>query len=278
MAAKGPPPPGGRPLSGRVYVVTGATRGIGRGVAIGLGEAGATVILTGRTGSAATPGGACLDEVAAAVTAAGGVAHPAVVDHGEDASVDAFWADTVPRLAPAGVDGLVNNAYAGVSTLAENLHRPCIGGVVPLFDPLYSVGKVALDRLTADGAAALQAEGVAMMSVWPGMVSTEKMVAYMGAFDAAGDTTPLYVGRCLAVLLGWPAERLLAASGAILLTADLGRAAGVVDEAGRSPPSFRSTRYLAAVAVPALAARWWVPDLLLPWALVRLFFPRQRLW
>ena len=37
------------PLAGRVAVVTGASRGIGKGIAIGLGEAGATVHVTGRT-------------------------------------------------------------------------------------------------------------------------------------------------------------------------------------------------------------------------------------
>jgi len=48
-----------RTLAGKVAVVTGATRGLGKGIALGLGEAGATVYLTGRTveeGQASLPG------------------------------------------------------------------------------------------------------------------------------------------------------------------------------------------------------------------------------
>jgi NAD(P)-dependent dehydrogenase (short-subunit alcohol dehydrogenase family) len=44
-----------KPLDGKVAVVAGATRGAGRGIAVALGEAGATVYCTGRS-VAATPG------------------------------------------------------------------------------------------------------------------------------------------------------------------------------------------------------------------------------
>src|SRR3954465_756303 len=65
-------------LSGRVAVVTGATRGVGRGVALVLGECGATVYVTGRT---------TVDEVAAAVTERGGRGIAARTDHTDDAQV-----------------------------------------------------------------------------------------------------------------------------------------------------------------------------------------------
>jgi len=183
-----------------------------------------------------------------------------------------------------------------------------IGGVMPLFDPLYGVGKVAVDRLTADCAAALKAERVAMLSFWPGMVSTEKMVSYMGSMDASGlagataappsgqrrgapsakarrpggrkvsdglatAESPVYVGRCVAALLGWPAERLLRAAGGVVQSAEVGRRAGVVDEKGARPTSYRSLRFLATAAVGGWGR--FMPDLLLPWVVVRLFLPKQ---
>lgn len=61
-------------LSGYVCVVTGASRGVGQGIAIGLGKAGATVYLTGRTLSAENgKGGVSLRDTAHIINASGGV-------------------------------------------------------------------------------------------------------------------------------------------------------------------------------------------------------------
>src|SRR3984957_4677891 len=83
-------------LSGRVALVAGATRGVGRGIALALGEAGATVYCTGRSTKAnriALPAGKkispfdhahrpeTIDETAALVTARGGKGIAVVVDH-----------------------------------------------------------------------------------------------------------------------------------------------------------------------------------------------------
>jgi NAD(P)-dependent dehydrogenase (short-subunit alcohol dehydrogenase family) len=80
-------------LRGVVAVVAGATRGAGRGIALGLGEAGATVIVTGRTSRTGVlasdyPDRAeTIEETAELVTQVGGVGIPAVVDHLESGQV-----------------------------------------------------------------------------------------------------------------------------------------------------------------------------------------------
>ena len=84
-----------KPLAGRVAVVAGATRGAGRGIARGLGEAGAIVYCTGRsvTGRPSSYGRPeTIDETAAMINAAGGTAIAVRVDHASEADVEALFA------------------------------------------------------------------------------------------------------------------------------------------------------------------------------------------
>lgn len=67
-------------LEGKIALVTGATRGLGKGIAVGLGEAGATVYITGRT-LESNDGSGSLRETESAVRAAGGICIPIPVDH-----------------------------------------------------------------------------------------------------------------------------------------------------------------------------------------------------
>lgn len=74
------------PSRGRITVVAGATRGAGRGIAAALGEAGATVIGTGRSSRSHVPQSDCdrpetIEETAELVTSLGGAGVPLVVDH-----------------------------------------------------------------------------------------------------------------------------------------------------------------------------------------------------
>lgn len=79
-------------LTGKVAVVTGASRGIGKGIALALGSEGATVYVTGRTvakGTSDLPG--TVGETAAAVTSRGGEGIAVRVDHREDRQVAALF-------------------------------------------------------------------------------------------------------------------------------------------------------------------------------------------
>src|SRR5688500_20252125 len=77
-------------LRGRIAVVAGATRGAGRGIAVALGEAGATVICTGRTTRSARSEynrAETIEETAELVTQLGGTGIAAAVDHLESHQV-----------------------------------------------------------------------------------------------------------------------------------------------------------------------------------------------
>lgn len=105
-------------MSERVALVTGASRGVGRGVALGLGEAGWTVWVTARSSEEAgvrshLPG--TVEDCARAVTAAGGHGVAVPCDHTDDEQVAAL----AKRLAAGAgrLDLLVNNVWGGYERL-----------------------------------------------------------------------------------------------------------------------------------------------------------------
>jgi len=72
-------------LNGRVAVVTGASRGVGKGVALGLGEAGATVYVTGRSLRPTDDPRGSLNQTVAEIAALGGSGVAVRCDHADDA-------------------------------------------------------------------------------------------------------------------------------------------------------------------------------------------------
>lgn len=103
-------------ISPRTVIVTGATKGIGRGLAIGLAESGAHVIATGRTQC----GPESLEATQQECVKVGGTCETFVVDHGNDDSVRHFFETLHGRR----IDVLVNNAYAAVGMLLQNSKKP----------------------------------------------------------------------------------------------------------------------------------------------------------
>lgn len=107
-------------LDGQVAVVTGASRGVGKGIAIGLGEAGATVYVTGRTASGTDPDGlpGTISEAAQAVTDAGGQGIAVVCDHSDDAQVAKLFEQIAAEQTR--LDILVNNVWAGYQRMEHD--------------------------------------------------------------------------------------------------------------------------------------------------------------
>ena len=109
-----------RELTGKVAVVTGASRGVGKGVALGLGEAGATVYVTGRTvtegeSPMGLPG--TIGQTAEDVNVCGGTGIAVRCDHTDDAQTAAAFrrvGDEQGRL-----DVLVNAAWGGYENMFE---------------------------------------------------------------------------------------------------------------------------------------------------------------
>jgi dehydrogenase/reductase SDR family member 1 len=210
-------------LSGKVAVVAGASRGIGKGIALELGAAGVTVFLTGRTLQAAAGSDGSLAQTAAEIDAAGGAGVPVRCDHASDEDVAALFARVGAEHGH--LDVLVNSVFNSAA------FRPSIGrpfwelpiavwhDVVDLgtrsayvasvhaaplmlghagalivsvsargaaryrYNVVYGVGKAALDRMSADMAHELLPHGVAVISLWPGTIRTEHMDAMIAARD-----------------------------------------------------------------------------------------------
>jgi NAD(P)-dependent dehydrogenase (short-subunit alcohol dehydrogenase family) len=126
-------------LSDRVAVVTGASRGVGKGVAVVLGECGATVFVTGRSSRETGDAGRTVEETAEEVTARGGRGIPVVTDHTDDAQVDALF-DRV-RHEAGRIDLLVANAWGGYENYDYRLFGlPFWEQPVERFDTMVAAG------------------------------------------------------------------------------------------------------------------------------------------
>src|ERR1700730_4253256 len=197
-----------------VALVTGASRGAGRGIAIALGSHGCTVYVTGRSekvGDASLPG--TIHETAQAVTDAGGLGIAVRVDHHDDGQVKAVF-EQIGR-ERGRLDILVNNECALHDKLTSPGHfweKPmeivdmldvglrssfvasyygapmmigqrkgliiftsASGAVHYVFGPVYGAHKSGMDKFAADMAVDLREFNVAAVSIWMGALLTERL-------------------------------------------------------------------------------------------------------
>ncbi|CAH1271180.1 DHRS1 [Branchiostoma lanceolatum] len=111
-----------RALSAKVAIVTGASRGIGKGIAIQLAEAGATVYITGRT-LLPNGQGTSLTDCAEEIKKRGGRAIPVQCDHEKDDEVKDLF-DRVGTEQNGRLDILVNSAYSGAPAYIDHIEEP----------------------------------------------------------------------------------------------------------------------------------------------------------
>ncbi|MEV0323065.1 SDR family oxidoreductase [Streptomyces sp. NPDC050658] len=106
-----------RPLTGKVALVAGGTRGGGRGIAVELGAAGTTVYVTGRSSTAGRSDlnrPETIEETAEKITAAGGLGIPVRTDHSRPDEVRALI-DRIAAEQDGQLDILVNSVWGGDS-------------------------------------------------------------------------------------------------------------------------------------------------------------------
>jgi dehydrogenase/reductase SDR family protein 1 len=249
-------------LSGQVALVTGASRGVGRGVAVGLAHAGVRVFATGRSIANADLGSgieaiACdhtddlavaevfrqLQETAGRLDILVNVAwggYERMVEDGKFTFGAPFWQQPNWRwdaMVTAGVRAaLVASQHAARMMVQARrgliVHISSWAAQKYIANTLYGVSKAATDKMAADMAHELKPFGVTVVSLYPGLVRTESVLA-AGIFDLSNSESPEFIGRAVAALAN-DAE-VLRRSGSVLVAAALAEEYGFADIDGHQP-------------------------------------------
>jgi len=251
-------------LNGKIAVVTGATKGVGSGIARELAHQGARVFVTGRS----------VGEHDALEEAITGIR----CDHREDGQVKAAFARIA---ADAGsIDILVNNVWGGYEDMVENgvftwskpfweqplwrwdamfgagvrahylasqLAAPWMisqrrGLIVNISfwsaqkyvgNVAYGVSKAATDKMSADMATELKPHGVTVVSLYPGLVRTEKVMQAAQYLDLTNSESPDFIGRAVGALAADP--DVIRHTGKVLVAASLAAEYHFTDIDGKTP-------------------------------------------
>lgn len=264
-------------MSNGVAVVTGASRGLGRGMARALGGKGMTVYLTARAGSADL-----LAQAVAEIEAAGGKGHAIACDHADDAQVKAAF-DQIG--AEAGrIDLLINNAAAVYGAdlsgsdpfwekdiklvdmidvgLRSNYiatyhaaplliatpgalvaHISFYGAVSYFHGAAYGATKAGTDKMAFDMGHDFAPTGVTCVSFWPGFVRTDALKEVPEEYlpEQLRAALPKFESPEFSGLVLealWRDPGLREFNGKTVIGAQLGRRYGITDIDGTTPPDF----------------------------------------
>jgi dehydrogenase/reductase SDR family protein 1 len=251
-------------LDSKVAVVTGATRGVGRGIARELARAGARVYVTGRSVAdrqlidERTTGIRCDHRQDGDVQAAfdfilreanaidilvnnvwGG--YERMVEDGQFTWSKPFWEQPLWRWDAMFAAG-VRAHYRASQLAAPHMiaqHRGLIVNISTwaaqkrIGNVAYGVSKAATDKMTADMAIELEPHGVTVISLYPGLVRTEKVMEAAQWMDLSNSESPEFIGRAVAALATDP--DVLRHTGKVLVAAALAQEYGFTDIDGKTP-------------------------------------------
>jgi len=268
--------------SNRVVLVTGASRGVGKGIALELARQGDTVYVTGRSldkPSGELPG--TLEETVHEIEKRGGKGVAVACDHSDSSQIESL----ISRIEKdeGRLDILVNNVFKVPDDLTVpapfwekslsywddmidiglKAHYMASYYAAPLMvrqgeglmvnissfgarcfihTPVYGIGKAGVDKMAHDMGKELREHNVASLSLWLGVVTTERteavMIAEPDAYSALepGMESPAFSGKIVNALAS--DIDLMELSGKTWITADLGEKYGITDVDGKQPVSF----------------------------------------
>ena len=276
----------GGSLRGRVALVTGASKNIGKGIALEVAAQGAITYITARTLDDGPGTIGSLTRTAEEIEKAGGQAIPIQCDHGDDSSVAAVFEciqaeqgrlDLVVNVASPDFSSMVGRPFWELpfedisrcldigprsnyvtTALAARIMAPRGEGLIInvsshgaemyLLSVPYGVGKAAIDKLTRDTALELRSHGVAVVSLWPGLVLTEGLMSMavtnddgrqeLNGLDISFGETPKFNGKAVVALTTDP--DVLARTGGSFRSSRLAREYGFTEDDGSLPPEVTS--------------------------------------
>ena len=266
-------------LKGKIAVVTGSSRGIGRGIAVGLGEKGATVYITGRSRG---EGPLTIGETAEMVNEAGGLGIPVAIDLADDKQIEALYGQIDQEHGR--LDIHVNNAFkipnppvwggkfwehpiqvwddqvgiglraayvASVHATRLMMRNNSLKLIVNIsssgseryaLSASYGVAKMGTDRLTRDFAVEGKEDGLCVVGLWPSQVLTEFILESIDKGDIELDEENSETPLYTGRVIAALAtnEDRFERNGQVLTTAELALHYGIKDERDKQPRGKRN--------------------------------------
>ena len=267
-------------LKDRVCLVTGASIGVGKGIAIALGAAGATVYVTGRSAKKGdNPYGGTVFATADEATKRGGKGVAVVCDHSSDDQTRAlieriekesgrldilvnnataipdgltesgpFWKKPIEftRLLDVGLRSYYTTTWFAAPLLAKQgglvFNSSSPGAKAYVHGPAYGAAKAGVDKMSHDMAHDFNPFDVAVISVWLGLVKTEKVLmidenkSKYGPMLAIAESAE-FGGRIIDAI--YNDSKRMELTGQTFYSAELAERYGVKDIDGKQPPSGR---------------------------------------